>query len=141
MENSTFTAPAEKHWQEHWLPKAWLAALHKRLGLIYGQRFTSTFQRQETIDDWHEVWAEGLAGITAEQMRYGLSILRKTNAEWPPTMHEYRDCCKAMGDPATPLLEKKRQRSKYADDCLQKMKELLAAKVAVIRQQEEELAK
>lgn len=61
--------------------------------MMYLGKFTSSFQNQETIDEWCSVWAEGMAGLSGEQIKAGIAYCGQKH-EWPPTMAEFRACCK-----------------------------------------------
>lgn len=93
MENSTHTPTAEASWPRNWLPKHWATALYRRFAMMYLGKFTSSFQNQETIDEWCSVWAEGMAGLSGEQIKAGIAYCGQKH-EWPPTMAEFRACCK-----------------------------------------------
>jgi len=73
------------------------------LSLLYLAKFTSSFPDQETVDEWASLWAEGLAGIDGEQIKFGLSYVAQKH-EWPPTLAEFRACCEARPKPDVPLL-------------------------------------
>lgn len=60
--------------------------------MMYGYRFASLFKSQNDIDLWREVWGEGLAGVTAEQIRNALAQCQ-SKCEWPPTLPEFRNLC------------------------------------------------
>ena len=102
MENSTSTHTAETPTTGR-MKETWIRALHRRLCLIYMAKFTSSFPDAETVDDWCDVWAERLAGISAEQIKYGLDRTTK-ECQWPPTLVEFRQFCEAAPRPALPKL-------------------------------------
>jgi hypothetical protein len=93
-ENSTSTLTREMNWPKHWLPKPWVLALHKKFSLLYLAKFANSFPDQETVNEWSSLWAEGLAGIDGEQVKFGLSYCAQKH-EWPPTVAEFRACCEA----------------------------------------------
>lgn len=70
-------------------------ALHKKFSLLYLQKFTSAFPDEETIDEWASLWAESLAGLDGDQIKFGLSYCAQKH-EWPPTTAEFRACCLAL---------------------------------------------
>lgn len=94
MENSTFTQPDEKCWNEHWLKRSWTLALHGKFKILYMQKFSSNFQDPRAIDEWCEVWAEALSGMEGEQIKAGLNYSRD-HYEWPPTCAEFKAACKS----------------------------------------------
>ena len=94
IQNSTSTQRAGDCWPRHWMPKAWALALHRRLSMTYLTRFTSSFADEQTVNEWAAVWAEGLAGITGEQLKIGL-VYSAQHHEWPPTCAEFLTCCKS----------------------------------------------
>ena len=92
---------------------------------MYGERFSRFFQDQATIDDWCTVWGEGLAGLSGEQIKYGLGEITKNNS-WPPTMVEFRACCKSAPAPYKPLLEApKHGMSSHTEACMEKIRHML----------------
>ncbi len=93
--------------------------------MMYLEKFSRFFPDQETIDDWCATWGEGLAGITGEEIKYGLEIVVKQH-QWPPTMGEFRACCKAAPKPVLRTLEAPRHgKSPYAEECMAKIREML----------------
>lgn len=100
--SSTYTPTGENSWPNHWLPKPWAVALHRKLSLAYLGKFANSFPDQETIDEWVVMWAEGLAGMDGEQIKHGLLYCQR-NHEWPPTMGEFIAACKARPKPFVSL--------------------------------------
>lgn len=95
MGNSMSTNMAGSDWPNHWLPRAYAIALHRKLSLAYLTKFTSCFPDAETVDDWCAYWGQGLANVTAEQIKHGLEYTTK-NHEWPPTLAEFRAACLSL---------------------------------------------
>lgn len=78
------------------LPINWISALFLRFQAIYGHKFTSTIQGIEDIATTE--WANGMAGITGEQIKCGLEKcaqkkLQSGEQDWPPTLAEFRALC------------------------------------------------
>lgn len=93
---------------------------------MYMEKFSRFFPDQETIDDWCATWAEGLAGITGDEMKYGLEILARQH-EWPPTLMEFRACCKAAPAPHFPRIEApKHGVTPHAQACMAEIARILA---------------
>src|ERR1017187_6621347 len=80
------------------MKRSWVLALHRRMSAIYMTKFTSSFPDTETVDDWCNVWAEHMADLTGEQLRYGLDRVAK-ECEWPPSLVEFRQLCEAAPKP------------------------------------------
>lgn len=132
MENSTRSQregnPIEGQWKPNWPPKPWIAALYRRLSLIYLQKFTSGFQENDAIEEWQVVWAEGLAGLTGDQIAFGLSLVTK-ELPWPPTIAEFRERAEALPKPIQrqlPLPTK--VKSEYAEECMKVVREMFETK-------------
>jgi len=114
MESSTSTLPTgrplnrpgqTRPWPETWLKKSWVRELHKRLSIIYLTAFTASFADDEAIEDWCEVWAEHLAGLTGDQLSYGIKAVAARGTQWPPTMGEFRSFCLIAPIPNVPRIE------------------------------------
>ena len=78
------------------LPINWISALFLRFQAIYGHKFTSTIQGIEDIATTE--WANGMAGITGEQIKSGLEKCAQKKLQpgeqgWPPTLAEFRALC------------------------------------------------
>lgn len=122
MENSTSTNTSAKV-----LPKAWMQALHRKLAAMYMDKFTRFFSGPELTEDWYSVWGEGLASLTGEQIKVGLSVVQQMHPIWPPTLPEFKACCKASAAPSKPMLEApKHGHSPHAEECMRKIREMLA---------------
>jgi hypothetical protein len=92
------------------------------MSAIYMTKFTSSFPDTETVDDWCNVWAEHMADLTGEQLRYGLDRVAK-ECEWPPSLVEFRQLCEAAPKPpqarlAPPVFA----RTEFADAALEKIR-------------------
>lgn len=77
-------------------------ALHKKFSLMYLQKFTSCFVDPGTVDEWAVLWAENLAGLSGNEIKFGLSYCAQKH-EWPPTTAEFIACCKALPKAVTAL--------------------------------------
>lgn len=62
--------------------------MFKKLQARYGHKWTSSIEGIEQIAVTE--WAQGLAGITGEQVKTGLELW---SGDWPPCMDEFRDAC------------------------------------------------
>jgi len=74
----------------------WTSALFKRFQAIYGHKFTSSIEGIEDVAT--QEWANGMAGITGEQIKNGLASCAKRalyqgDKDWPPTLAEFRSMC------------------------------------------------
>jgi hypothetical protein len=75
------------------MSRKWVSALFKKLQARYGHKWTSAIDGIERTAVAE--WSAGLAGITPEQITVGLAAW---SADWPPSMDEFRNACRGMGD-------------------------------------------
>lgn len=75
------------------LPSAWIDRLFARLLLAYGSKFRDMWRDQDAAEV-KGMWAQELAGVTADQLRGALESLRTKCPTWPPTLYEFLDLCK-----------------------------------------------
>lgn len=75
------------------LPSHWITELFKKFQARYGHKWTSAIEGIE--ETAVKEWSEGLAGLTGDQIKYGLD---HWSEGWPPSMTEFVDCCKDTGD-------------------------------------------
>lgn len=117
------------------LPKAWAAELLRRLAVIYGDRLSLT--DPAAADEWIDTWSETLGWVTAEQIAVGLDAVERRvkraaqegRTEWPVSSVEFLALCQSRTLPAhrpLPRLGGPRVRSSVAEECLRKMREMLA---------------
>jgi len=135
MENSTYRPQAAmpsgeqsspKLWRESWMKESWVRALHKRFSILYTAKFTSCFPDEETLDEWCQVWAQGLWSITAEQLAYAVEKVAR-ECEWPPTVAEFRALCLSLPMPHVPSLPAPRRvKSEFAETQMAEIREMLA---------------
>lgn len=93
---------------------------------MYMEKFSRFFPDQETVDDWTATWAQGLAGLTGIEIKYGLDVLAKSH-EWPPTMAEFRACCRSSPKNHAPLLkEPPHGVTQHAEESMAKIREILS---------------
>lgn len=71
---------------------------------MYGHRF-QTLNDEGSILLWTEIWAQGLAGITGDQMRHGLGSAQRNYPDFPPTLPQFRQCCEDLPRPAPRRLD------------------------------------
>lgn len=84
------------------LPGSWIDRLFVRLGAIYGNKFADAWESQ-SIEEVKAVWADELAGYTADEIRAGLIALRQRAPTWPPTLFEFAAYCRPLArGPADP---------------------------------------
>lgn len=74
------------------LPISWISALFSKFQIRYGHKFTSTIEgiEEQAVNEW----AEGLAGLTGEQIANGLKVW---DGDWPPSMPEFQKACTGKG--------------------------------------------
>ena len=71
------------------LPDSWVSALFAKLQARYGYRWSSAYPG-EVLPGALAEWAEGLSGVTGEQIKAGLAAL---DSPWPPSLPEFREIC------------------------------------------------
>ena len=62
-----------------------MQALHRKLSMIYMEKFTKFFPDDDTVEDWLQTWGEAMYDLTGEEIKHGLEVLARDYA-WPPTM-------------------------------------------------------
>ena len=65
-----------------------MAALFAKLQGRYGTKFVAQFEGIERVA--MDEWAQGLSGITGEQIATGLRLWQE---DWPPSLPEFRNAC------------------------------------------------
>ncbi|MNV16291.1 hypothetical protein D3C71_1070460 [compost metagenome] len=80
------------------VPVAWAARLIERMQALYGAKFA---QQWDGIAPARlaEVWAEEIAGYTAEEIQRGLASCR--GRTFPPTLPEFLGLCRPTLNPET----------------------------------------
>lgn len=68
-----------------------MAAIFKRFQARYGNKWTSSLDGIE--ETAVAEWADGLAGLTGEQIAQGLRTWRD---DWPPSLPEFRVACASV---------------------------------------------
>lgn len=70
------------------LPINWISALFKKFQARWGHKFTSSIEgiEETAVNEW----ADGLAGLTGEQIANGLERWKEP---WPPSLYEFHDSC------------------------------------------------
>jgi hypothetical protein len=56
---------------------------------VFGHRWVSSFG-----DEPNQSWIDGLADMTPEDLRFGLSALKGWRDEWPPNLLQFRALCR-----------------------------------------------
>lgn len=83
-------------------PAPVMCRLWHRMGAIYGHRWSSAYGEDATAQgEAGEVWAKGLAGLTARQIGDGISAAMASADPWPPTLPEFRALCLGIPSFAT----------------------------------------
>lgn len=77
------------------LPRDLIENLWLLMARLYGHKWTSNFGDQV---DPGNVWAACLRGISADQIRFGMSELVRLECEWPPSGPEFRGMCSGESD-------------------------------------------
>lgn len=64
-------------------------SLWRMMGSTFGHRWISSYGESD-VDD---IWARGLAGLTAEDIGRGVRACVDLRMDWPPSMPEFRGLC------------------------------------------------
>lgn len=75
-----------------------IARLFARLQARYGHKWTSQIPNAEMVRLAAAEWADGLAGLTNEQIAEGLA---EWDGDWPPSLPEFRKACLRLTDPSS----------------------------------------
>ena len=70
------------------LPIHWITEIFKRLEAMYPHKWKSAIEGN--AEYVVQVWSEGLAGVTGEQIKRGLEGLK---GDWPPSLPEFKKLC------------------------------------------------
>lgn len=73
----------------------YLDRLFERLLAMYGEKFVRQWS-MVPVETMKRTWAEELADLTTEELKRGLNACR--TREWPPTLPEFRNLCRAPLD-------------------------------------------
>lgn len=74
------------------IPISWVSALFAKFQVRYGHKWVSTIEGIEETAVTE--WSQGLAGLTGEQIKFGLDSLVD---EWPPSLPAFRAACTGKG--------------------------------------------
>ena len=77
------------------LPRELTETLWLLMTRLYGHRWTSNFGDQV---DPGNVWAACLRGLSAEQIKHGMSQCVAQQLDWPPSAPEFRKLCTGEDD-------------------------------------------
>lgn len=78
------------------LPIEWVKRLWQRFSDAYGRPFTMQFSTEEQLASWRETWSEGLAGLSAEHIAYGLKAMALSESAFAPSLGEFGSWCRAF---------------------------------------------
>ena len=84
------------------LPRRYIDGLFDRLMAYYGEKFVRMWSVMDA-SRMRDVWAEELGDLTAAELKRGLAACR--TREWPPTLPEFRNLCRAPLDYETAFHE------------------------------------
>lgn len=76
------------------LPDRWVAAIFKKLGLNYGNLWTSQCPTQQRTDEMIAEWGKALANVKPEHIKRALENL----PDMPPTLPQFRKLCIGSDD-------------------------------------------
>ena len=127
MENSTQKCqPLADSWNPQWPKKSWMLALRNRLTAIYGNGLT-TLSDDANRSLWIETWAQGLSGVSGEQLRFGLEQAAKDTKSFPPTLGTFRSWCISTPKAQEALPKEDWESTEgHAEECMIKIKEMLS---------------
>ena len=74
------------------LPTSWVSLLFAKFQVRYGHKWVSTIEGIEETAVTE--WSQGLAGLTGEQIKFGLDNLTD---DWPPSLPAFRAACTGKG--------------------------------------------
>lgn len=74
------------------MPIQWVSALFSKFQVRYGHKWVSVIEGIEETAVTE--WSQGLAGLTGEQIKFGLDNLTD---EWPPSLPAFRAACTGKG--------------------------------------------
>ena len=77
----------------------WVDSIFKKMHGIYLNKWTSQFHSESDVDIARGEWAEGLAGMTGDQIKLALDKCRKEFV-WAPSIAEFRSA--GMGGSSLP---------------------------------------
>ena len=86
----TCTAISTPRSEAKQLREDWTAAIFKRFAIAYGPLWTSRMGTQQQTDEMLRVWAEGLHGLTGDEIKQGLASL----PDMPPSLPQFRHLCR-----------------------------------------------
>ena len=75
------------------LPEKWVDAVFKKMNAIYLNKWTSQFATERDILLSKSEWAEGLFGLSADEIKRGLKKCRD-EFKWPPSIAEFIQAAK-----------------------------------------------
>ena len=67
----------------------WVDALFAKLQAIFLSRWTGQFKTEAQVDMAKQEWAQGLSGLSGDQVGRALSYCRE-HLDWPPSIAEFR---------------------------------------------------
>ncbi len=80
-------------------PETVIDRLWSRMTQVYGHKWTSSFGEFDQDD----TWGKGLADLSLDQIKTGFVSCLDSDQEWPPTLPQFRQFCKA-GKPIEPYV-------------------------------------
>lgn len=68
-----------------------------KFGAIWGERWSSRFTDDLTLESSLEEWGKAITKLTPDQIRQGIDLAREQN-DWPPTIAEFLRLAKRTPD-------------------------------------------
>lgn len=81
------------------LPTEWVERIFERLAEIYGEPWTRHYVNPEKKSLNVTMWSTGLAGLTIDQIKSALALLRHSPGLFPPTVIEFYHYAKGIRKP------------------------------------------
>lgn len=67
--------------------------------MVYGTEKMNSQWRGQDLAEIKLFWASELGGYSGDELRGGFERLRKEHPEWPPTLYEFAELCRASVKP------------------------------------------
>ena len=80
-----------------------IARLWQKMAEIYGHRWTSAYGESASpngaLSSAAQTWAEGLEGLSLDELRHGFERIIELAYPWPPPLTEFRQLCRRASAP------------------------------------------
>lgn len=102
-----------------------------RLDVIYPSKWRAWMKDDQTANLAKAEWEKDIRPFADGAIAHALEDCKRMNVEWPPTLPQFLQLCKAYRPPAKPALEKLRTESENeaGKEALERIQRDLAAKM------------